>query len=90
MLSIPKKPLIEMKSIIISISLALIVVACATSNKTFLPDGSEGYSIVCNGAAVGINVCFEEAGDICGACGYVILNREGQTIPFGGSVPLTV
>jgi len=36
-----------------------------------------------DGAAVGINVCFEKAGEICGSRGYDIINREGQVVPFG-------
>jgi hypothetical protein len=60
-----------------------MISSCAMSKKTYLPDGSEGYSISCDGAAIGINVCFEKAGEICGPCGYDILNREGQYVPFG-------
>ena len=68
----------------VGISLVIIIVAgCAISKKTYLPDGSEGYSISCDGAAVGINVCFEKAGQICGSNGYDLLNREGQIVPFG-------
>jgi hypothetical protein len=61
----------------------LMISSCAMSKKTYLPDGSEGYSISCDGSAVGINVCFEKAGEICGSRGYDILNREGQIVPFG-------
>jgi hypothetical protein len=60
--------------------------SCAISSKTYLPDGSEGYSISCDGSAVGINVCFEKAGELCGARGYELLNREGQIIPAGTGV----
>jgi hypothetical protein len=63
--------------------IGFVIYSCAISNKTYLPDGSEGYSISCDGAAVGINVCFEKAGEICGSRGYDILNREGQVVPFG-------
>ena len=61
----------------------LMTTSCAVSKKIYLPDGSDGYSISCDGAAVGINVCFEKAGEICGSRGYDIINREGQIIPFG-------
>jgi hypothetical protein len=30
-----------------------------------------------------MNVCFEKAGEICGAKGYKLLNREGQVIYSG-------
>lgn len=77
-----------MRPIICARYLALVVListvtACAISKKTYLPDGSEGYSISCDGAAVGINVCFEKAGSICGANGYDVVNREGQVVPYG-------
>ncbi|WP_022667935.1 hypothetical protein [Desulfospira joergensenii] len=66
---------------------AMAISGCAISKKTYLPDGSEGYSISCDGAAVGINVCFEKAGELCGSKGYEIFNREGQYVPFAmGSV----
>jgi len=61
----------------------LTISACAMVNETYMPDGSKGYSISCDGAAVGINVCFEKAGNLCGAAGYDLINREGQTVPFG-------
>ncbi|MBA3031034.1 MAG: hypothetical protein FP814_04330 [Desulfobacterium sp.] len=67
----------------ITLCVGLMISSCAMSKKTYLPDGSEGYSISCDGAAVGINVCFEKAGEICGSRGYDILNREGQFVPFG-------
>jgi len=71
----------------ISLFMGFMISGCAMSKKTYLPDGSEGYSISCDGSAVGINVCFEKAGQICGSRGYDIINREGQVIPFGtGSI----
>ena len=57
--------------------------ACAMAKQTYLPDGSQAYSISCDGAAVGINVCFEKAGQLCGAAGYDLINREGQVVPYG-------
>lgn len=61
----------------------LFMFGCAMSKKTYLSDGSEGHSISCDGSAVGINVCFEKAGEICGSKGYDLISREGQVIPFG-------
>ncbi|MBT9569417.1 MAG: hypothetical protein IV085_14100 [Thiobacillus sp.] len=65
------------------VMVVLLVGGCAISKETYLPDGRVGYSISCDGAAVGMNVCFEKAGEICGARGYDLLNREGQVIPMG-------
>jgi hypothetical protein len=70
----------------ITILMVLMISSCAISKKTYLPDGSEGYSISCDGAAVGINKCFEKAGEICGSRGYDIVNREGQVIPSGTGI----
>lgn len=62
--------------------IVLAIGGCAISKDTYLPDGTLGHSISCDGAAVGINVCFEKAGEICGSRGYDLLNREGQVIPM--------
>lgn len=68
----------------VTVSIATLTLAsCAIVKDTYMPDGSKGYSISCDGAAVGINVCFEKAGDLCGASGYDLITREGQIIPFG-------
>ena len=58
---------------VLFLSILVSSFGCAISKKTYLPDGSQGYSISCDGAAVGINVCFEKAGELCGSRGYDIL-----------------
>lgn len=63
--------------------LAFALTGCAFSKEIYLPDGTKGHSISCDGAAVGIATCFEKAGDLCGAKGYDQLGREGQVIPMG-------
>jgi hypothetical protein len=62
--------------------LFVLITGCAASKQTYMPDGSLGYSISCNGSAVGMNVCFEKAGEVCGSKGYSLINREGQVIPY--------
>lgn len=70
--------------LITSVAVAVVCLSgCAIANKTYLPDGTLGHSISCDGSAVGMNVCFEKAGEICGAKGYKLLNREGQVIYSG-------
>jgi hypothetical protein len=61
----------------------LLLTGCAMSKETYLPDGRLGHSISCDGSAVGMNVCFEKAGELCGGRGYDLVNREGQIVPFG-------
>lgn len=74
----------SIKSIKLGLLLMVFLVSsCAIARETYLPDGSKGYSISCDGSAVGINVCFEKAGSICGERGYHIFNREGQIVPSG-------
>ena len=65
------------------ILLVLSLTGCAFSKEVFLPDGTKGHSISCDGAAVGINTCYEKAGELCGSKGYDQLSREGQVIPMG-------
>jgi len=70
---------------ITSLVFIMSISGCAVSTKTHLADGSQGYSISCDGADVGINMCFEKAGEVCGAQGYELLSREGQIIPSGSA-----
>jgi hypothetical protein len=65
--------------------LVFALTGCAFSKEVYLPDGTKGHSISCDGAAVGIATCFEKAGDLCGSRGYDQLGREGQVIPMGVS-----
>ena len=55
------------------ILLVLLLAGCATSTKSYLPDGSMGYSIQCSGSAQSWGNCYEKAGELCGAKGYEIV-----------------
>ncbi len=57
----------------------VFVSACATSKKTYTPDGRQGYSINCSGSALNWGMCYEKAGDLCGAKGYEVLQKSGDT-----------
>lgn len=70
---------------ILLIGCVLGVGGCAISKDMYLPDGSKGYNISCDGSANSISNCYQKAGEICGAKGYVLLNREGEAVPFGYS-----
>lgn len=61
----------------------ILLASCASSKQTYLPDGSVGHSISCDGSAVGMNVCYEKAGELCGSRGYKLVNKEGQVIYSG-------
>lgn len=66
-----------MKKVIIAS--AFLLTACATSSKTYGPDGKEAYSITCSGMALDWGMCMSKAGDICGARGYNVLNVNGDS-----------
>jgi len=60
--------------------LALVILGgCASSSSTYLPDGREGYSLNCSGTARTWGMCYEKAGELCGASGYDVVQRNGET-----------
>jgi len=71
---------------------AVFLVGCATVSEVNLADGSRGYNINCGGTVMNFSHCLEKAGEICGARGYEVVNREGSAAPFalaGGSASAT-
>ena len=70
-----------MKNLLLIFSL-IVLAACAISREMYLPDGSVGYNIQCDGSANSMSNCFQKAGEICGSNGYILLNREGEAIPY--------
>lgn len=57
---------------------ALLLAGCATSSKTYGPNGEVAYSIGCSGAALSWGLCMEKAGEICGEKGYNIISSSGE------------
>lgn len=81
--------------ILVLISMIALVAGCATASKTYTSDGKEGYAIDCSGSALNWSMCYEKAGELCGAKGYEVLEKSGdkgsmvtagQHGLFGGSV----
>ena len=68
------------KNLALLFIMSVVLLSCAISDKIHLSDGSEAYEIHCDGAAIGINVCFEKAMKLCGANGFKMLNNEGRFI----------
>lgn len=60
-----------MKKTILLLSIALS--ACATSSKTYAPDGRPAYTLNCSGMVLTWGTCYEKAGDLCGSVGYDVL-----------------
>lgn len=71
-----------MKVHILLIAAAALAAGCTTSKQITGPDGRTAHSISCNGAANSIGGCFEKAGDICGASGYEVLDKDGSVVPI--------
>jgi len=68
-----------MIKLIIGITLIVVTLSgCATSSKLYTSDGKEGYNIVCSGSALNWGMCYEKAGDLCGAKGYEVLEKTGD------------
>lgn len=63
----------------------LLLAGCATSSEVYLPSGTKGYVVNCNGSLNSVSTCFEKAGELCGAKGYVLLNKEGEAHMQGTS-----
>lgn len=77
---------IAVKSFTLAVLLSFAISGCATSSKIYGPDGSEAYSIRCDGTALSWNNCFAKAGDICASRGYEVLSKAGESgEAIGGS-----
>ncbi len=50
---------------------------CAKVKTLTTPNGNTGYYISCNGMAVGMDVCYKKAGNICPS-GYSIIDGENK------------
>ncbi len=55
-----------------------LVSGCASSEPTFTANGKRGHSIDCSGEFSSWGDCFEEAGEICKAKGYRVLEKIGD------------
>ncbi len=62
--------------------LVLMLTGCARSSPVYLPDGQSGYALSCSGNILSWNSCYAKAGELCGARGYTIIQKDGE----GGSV----
>jgi hypothetical protein len=56
--------------------------ACAVAHDTYLPDGSLGHHISCNGSNLSMGDCMQKAGDICGAAGYHVYKQSDEAVPY--------
>tara|TARA_R110002073_G_scaffold284069_1_gene448349 strand:- start:1505 stop:1753 length:249 start_codon:yes stop_codon:yes gene_type:complete len=53
-----------------------VLSACATSKEVYTADGKQGHSIECSGKGLTWGSCYEKAGELCGARGYGVLQKD--------------
>ncbi len=70
----------KIKQFLSTVSIAVLLTACAGPSQVTLADGTMAYRIDCDGTAAGMNYCFERAGKSCGADGYTVVDSDGRTI----------
>ena len=63
--------------ILTTLLLAAPLFACAMASEMVLPDGSPGFLVSCNGAALTIGDCYKKAGNLCPQ-GYTILGQDEE------------
>jgi len=74
------------------ITLTIPLSGCLTTQQAYLPDGSLGYEIRCDGTAFSMADCQRQAGEICKSRGYTIYDKNGEAYhtssaaigPYGG------
>lgn len=71
---------IRVRQIFLTITLAVLLAACAGPSQVRLADGTMAYQIECDGTSAGMNYCFERAGKSCGAEGYSVVDQNGAII----------
>jgi hypothetical protein len=59
------------------IALVAMLGACTSAREIYLPNGSLGHDIRCDGFANRMENCFQRAGEICGAKGYDLVTPQG-------------
>lgn len=57
---------------------AILLSGCATSSRTYAPDGREAYTIDCSGLGGTWGLCLTKAGELCGYRGYDVLTTAGD------------
>ena len=66
-----------------SLLFLLSLVACASVQETYAPDGRLAYALNCSGTARGWDKCEKAAGDKCGTTGYDIISKSSEDVASG-------
>ena len=73
-----------MKYTFAAMTALLILGGCSAEHTSIMtPQGDAGYTIDCSGEFLDWGACYKKAGALCGAKGYRIIDRAGDT---GGTV----
>lgn len=65
------------------VAVLALLSACATVRESYAPDGRKAHSLNCSGTARGWDKCFSAAGEICGANGYDVIDRNSEGRSYG-------
>ena len=65
--------------------LAMLAGCSTTAKEVYLPDGTLGYHVKCNGTVFATNSanCYQKSGEICGAKGYTVVDPGGMGSGWG-------
>lgn len=64
---------------------ALDLSGCVTARETYTPSGAQGFAVTCNGKLNSWDDCLAKAGDMCRERGYMVLEKNGEQLPFAFS-----
>jgi hypothetical protein len=64
----------------VALALLALLGGCTTAKDIYLPNGTKGYDIRCDGLGNRMENCFQKAGDICGPKGYDQVNPQGSYV----------
>ena len=67
-----------MRLITVVLAAAVLAGGCASAHQTYTSDGKVGHSLNCSGTARNWGMCYEKAGELCGAKGYDVLQKSGE------------
>lgn len=81
----PCSPVVTMKKALSLLAALLLLSACVHDKAAYLPDGSTGYHISCNGSWFSMGDCINRAGELCKDKGYTVINQNGEALPFAMS-----
>lgn len=70
------------RHLLIAVSAAALLGACATVKETYSSDGHKAYTLNCSGTARGWDKCYAAAGELCKESGFDILDRSSEDASF--------